>query len=125
MEAKKVEQMSAKEEKLLIADELLRLRSQCESQAKQQTLYSRRDPEWLEWNDAQKARVKAEAHYNSLPASPAARKAQALKEWLIVSLHTVQPPDRVRRLALLPCSCAHSPRLLVRRSASRAASASA
>ena len=34
-------------------DELLRLRSQCESQAKQQALYSRRDPEWLEWDDAQ------------------------------------------------------------------------
>ena len=31
-------------------DELLRLRSQCESQAKQQQLYDRRDPNWLDWS---------------------------------------------------------------------------
>ena len=38
-------------------DELLRLRGQCESQAKQQQLYSRRDANWIEWADAQKART--------------------------------------------------------------------
>ena len=37
----------------------------------------------------------AEKHYKALPTSPPARKLHALKEWLIISLHTVQPPDRV------------------------------
>ena len=38
----------------------------------------------------------AEAAYKGLPATAApARKLQALKEWLVISLHTVQPPDRV------------------------------
>jgi hypothetical protein len=77
-------------------DELLRLRGQCESQAKQQQLYSRRDANWIEWPDAQKARMTAEKAYKALPATAApARKLQALKEWLIICLHTVQPPDRV------------------------------
>ena len=84
-------------------DEILRLRGQCESQAKQQALYSRRDPLWLEFPEAQKGRVKAEAAYRALPASPPGRKKQALKEWLIMALHTCAPPDRVgviRRLRL-------------------------
>jgi hypothetical protein len=77
-------------------DELLRLRGQCESQAKGQQLYSRRDANWIEWDDAQKARMAAEAAYKALPTTAApARKLQALKEWLIICLHTVQPPDRV------------------------------
>ena len=38
----------------------------------------------------------AEKAYKALPAAAApARKLQALKEWLIICLHTVQPPDRV------------------------------
>lgn len=84
-------------------------------QAKQQQLYSRRDANWIEWGDAQKARMTAEKAYKALPATAApARKLQALKEWLIICLHTVQPPDRV----VLCCrsnpplvsteSCAHS-----------------
>ena len=68
-------------------DEVLRLRGQCESQAKQQQLYSRRDANWIEWGDAQKARMAAEKAYKALPATAApARKLQALKEWLIICL---------------------------------------
>lgn len=78
-------------------DELIRLRAQCESQAKHEALYSRRDPNWVDWPDVQKGRVAAEARYKSLPASPHKPKAQALKEWVILALHSCQPPDRVVR----------------------------
>jgi hypothetical protein len=66
-------------------------RSQCEGQAKTQALYSRRSPEWLDFPDAQKARIKAEELYRSLPSTPPKPKLAALKEWLIIALHTVQP----------------------------------
>ena len=70
---------------------MLRLRrSQCEGQAKTQALYSRRDPSWLDFPDAQKARVAAEHAYRKLPPTPHKPKMQALKEWLIIALHTVQ-----------------------------------
>ena len=75
-------------------DQVLRLRGQCESQARQQTLYARRDPNWIDWPDAQRARMAAERAYSDLPQAPPARKAQALREWLIISLHTCMPPDR-------------------------------
>ena len=42
----------------LAPDQLLRMRAQAEKMAKQQALYSRRDPNWIEWEDAQKGRVK-------------------------------------------------------------------
>jgi hypothetical protein len=64
-----------------------RLRSQCESQAKHQALYSRRDPCWIEFADAQKARVKAEAAYKALSPTPPAKKTRALKEWYVRASH--------------------------------------
>ena len=76
-------------------DELLRLRGQCESQAKTQALYSRRDPSWIDFPDAQKARVAAEQAYRKMAPMPHKAKALALREWLVIALHTCQPPDRV------------------------------
>ena len=70
-------------------DELIRLRGQCESEAKQQKLFQRRDPNWIDWPDAQAARQKAEKVFRA-KATP-----QSRKDWLIVSLHTCIPPDRV------------------------------
>ena len=61
-------------------EELIRLRAQCESQAKHAALYSRRDLNWVDWPDVQKARVAAEAKYKRMPATPPKPKAQALKE---------------------------------------------
>lgn len=76
---------------------------QCESQAKQQALYSRRDANWIEWPDAQKARMAAEKAYKDLSSNAApAKKLQALKEWLIICLHTVQPPECVHGLERRP-----------------------
>ena len=69
-------------------DDLVRLRAQCESEAKQQRLFQRRDPNWLEWPQAQEARVKAERAYR------AKKTAQLQRDWLIIALHTVMPPDR-------------------------------
>lgn len=73
----------------------------------------------VEWPDAQKARQAAEAAYKALPASPPARKLQALKEWLIICLHTVQPPDRVGIVYAGPLLehadqplCSHAPLVL-------------
>ena len=75
-------------------DEILRLRGQCESQAKHQALYSRRDPLWLEFPEAQKGRVKAEAAYRALPASPPGKKKQALKEWLPAAPYFLHSPPK-------------------------------
>ena len=66
-----------------------------ESQAKTQALYSRRDPSWLDFPDAQKARVAAEEAYRKLSASPPKPKQMALREWLIIALHTVQRKRKV------------------------------
>jgi hypothetical protein len=64
-------------------DDLIRLRGQCESEAKQQRLFQRRDPNWIEWPAAQAARQKAEMAYR------AKRSPQLQRDWLIISLHTV------------------------------------
>ena len=70
-------------------DDLIRLRGQCESEAKQQRLFQRRDPNWIEWSQAQQARAKAERAYREK------KTAQLQRDWLIIALHTVMPPDRV------------------------------
>ena len=72
--------------------ELVRLRGQCESEAKQERLYRRADPNFLEWEEANAARVKAEREYR---AATGQRKSQLLRDWLVLSLHTIMPPDRV------------------------------
>ena len=89
-------------------DMLIRLRGQLESLSKGEALYSRRDANWIDWEDAQKSRIAAEAHYKSLPAAPPARKLHALKEWLIISLHTLQP-RAPQRLQLRLCCLSTEP----------------
>ena len=76
-------------------DEILRLRSQSESQAKHEGLYTKRHADWISWEEAQRARISAEQKYKSLPANPHAKKTQALREWLAIGLFTLMPPDRV------------------------------
>ena len=74
--------------------ELVRLRGQCESEAKQQKLFARVDPNFLEWEDAQEARVKAEREYR---AASGQKKTQLLRDWLILSLHTIMPRTRAQQ----------------------------
>ena len=67
-------------------------RGQYEKEAKHAKLFQRVDPNFLEWEEAQRARVKAEAAYR---AARGQKRLQLLKEWLILSFLTVMPPDRV------------------------------
>ena len=71
----------------------------------------RRDPNWLDWSECQEARVAAEKSYKELPAgTPHAKKMLALKEWLLIALHTCMPPDRVVRTLARAQLQAHSPK---------------
>ena len=72
--------------------ELVRLRGQCESEAKQQKLFARADSNYLEWEEANQARAKAEGEYGIASGQ---KKLSLLRDWLILSLHTIMPPDRV------------------------------
>ena len=69
-------------------EELINLRSQAESQAKVERLFAPRDKNWIDWEDAQKARVNAEAAYR---AAKGDAKAKVLKEWTLISLFTCMP----------------------------------
>ena len=71
----------------------MRLRGQCEAEAKAQKLFARADPNFLEWEEANQARVKAERAYR---AAGGQKKMQLLRDWLIVSLHTIMPRTRAR-----------------------------
>ena len=72
-------------------EELVRLRGQCEAEAKQQKLFARADPNYLEWEAANAARAKAEREFR---ASAGARSTQLLRDWLILALHTIMPRAR-------------------------------
>ncbi len=76
-------------------DGLLRLRAQCESQSKQQQLYATKPDNWLEWDEAQKARVRCAEAWARAQSLPYDDKVALLKEYLVLLFHTVQPPDRV------------------------------
>jgi hypothetical protein len=88
-------------------DQLARLRSQCEGQAVQQKLFARKDPNFLDWGDANRARAKAEAAFR---AATGKRQILLLRDWLLASLLTCMPPDRVGERRLPPRSTRRSPR---------------
>ena len=59
-------------------------------------LYAKKPANWLEWDQAQVARVKCIAEWKSKKASlDHAGKLALLKELLVLLFHTVMPPDRV------------------------------
>ena len=74
-------------------DELLTLRKQAESIAKQERLFEPKSPHWLPWLDAQRARQACVAKYNAATGKEA--KRSLLRDCLILAFHTLQPPDRV------------------------------
>ena len=53
-------------------DELVRMRQQTEAEARKEALYTRRDLEFIEWDDAQRARERCEAAWQ------AAKRPEAL-----------------------------------------------
>lgn len=71
-------------------DALLRLRAQCESQAKQQQLYAKKPDNWIEWDVAQQGRVKCAAAWEKDKAALAHPvKVARLREYLVLLFHTV------------------------------------
>lgn len=101
------------------SDELVNLRNQAESGAKEGTsthsnrlaprhftreiccatdrLYAKRHPAWISWDDVQTTRKNAMHAWVQLKASNATpvAKAKMLNDLLVILLHSIQPPDRV------------------------------
>lgn len=75
-------------------DELLNLRKQAESLAKQERLFQPKNKNWLSWEAAQEARVACVDAYHAAEGNT---KQALLRDCLILSFHTLQPPDRALR----------------------------
>ena len=73
--------------------QLLNLRGQCESHSKQDALWKRKDPNWIDFETAQKARVDAINAHLSYTGSEHKKRLQLLRDVLILSFLTCQPPD--------------------------------
>ena len=82
------------EPELCPTHELLALRKQAESISKQERLFEAKHPNWLSWEDAQKARVACVEKYNA--ATSAEQKKALLRDCLILAFHTLQPVTRAR-----------------------------
>jgi hypothetical protein len=82
------------------------LRLQAEKEARTQRLYRERHPEWLDWTEARDTRHNVLRALDEWlePRFPDRRKTlELVEDALIISLHTVAPPDRVgvvRRLCI-------------------------
>ena len=87
---------------------LFNLRSQAESQYRDDSRYRPLDPNWISWEDAQRTRIAALKKFKeakSTARSQEQRKAllKLAEDCCIIAFHTYQPPDRVgviRRLAI-------------------------
>ena len=80
--------------------EVLRLRKQCERNAKSERMYAPSTASnWIDWELAQRGRVQAieawQAHTSKLDAPSSTQETLLLRDVLIMLFHTVQPPDRV------------------------------
>lgn len=69
--------------------ELLNLRKQAETLAKQDSLYAKKHDSWMDWEDVQRVRVKAIERYY------ASETTGRLRDVLIIGFHSLQAPDRV------------------------------
>ena len=65
-----------------------------ESLAKQDRLFARREPGWIDFEDAQKARVSAIEARDTYAGSDGAKRLQLARDCLILAFLTCQPPDR-------------------------------
>ena len=72
--------------------QMINLRRQAESHAQQDNLYKRRDKNWISWKDAHLTRLEAIRAYK---AAKGQTKRELLRDVLVISLLTIQPPDRV------------------------------
>ena len=78
---------------------LLNLRRQAESLSKHEKLFEVKSKNWLSWETAQEARVRAFEKYAQAKkdGAPLFERSQLLRDCLILAFHTLQPPDRVGR----------------------------
>jgi hypothetical protein len=83
------------EPELCPTHELLTLRKQAESISKQERLFEAKHPNWLSWEDAQKARVACVEKYNA--ATSTEHKKALMRDGLILAFHTLQPVKRAMR----------------------------
>ena len=82
-------------------EQLVNLRRQAESLAKEQRLFEVKSKHWISWLDAQQTRVTAIEKYHA--ATDRGKKQTLLRECMLLAFSTLQPPDRVgvvRRLRL-------------------------
>lgn len=68
-------------------------RRQCDAQASVERLYKRLHPEFIEWEDVQLTRLTVLERVEK--ATTTKQKFDLLSDALVISLHSVTPPDRV------------------------------
>ena len=78
-----------------VLDGLVNLRSQAESLAKEAGLYAEKRGGWIDWKEAQEARVACLGALNAYHGVDAARKKQLLMDAIVLTIFTYGPVDRV------------------------------
>lgn len=79
------------------------LRLQAEKEARTQRLYRERHPEWIDWSEARDTRHNVLRALDEWPSTDHRKTLELVEDALLISLHTVAPPDRVgvvRRLCM-------------------------
>ena len=66
---------------------------QCDAQASVERLYKRLHPQFIEWEDVQLTRLTVLERVEK--AATTKQKFNLLSDALVISLHSVTPPDRV------------------------------
>ena len=74
---------------------LLRMRAQAESAAKQDHLWKRKDPCFIQFEDAQRARAAAIEAHSAYAGTDHKKRLGLVRDCLVLSFLTCQPPDRV------------------------------
>ena len=90
-------------------EQLLNMRAQSEKLAKEDRLFQRKDPNWVDWPTVQAGRIKCLQEWRASAGKPFAQRQKLLRELLIMLFHSVQPPDRGAPRHTLSLSCPGAP----------------
>ena len=82
-----------------VYEELVRMRRQAHALAKQDQLWRPLDPQWLSWPQVMTTRLNANAAYKS--AKGLQKRLVALRTLMVITAHSILPPDRVGTIRLL------------------------
>ena len=78
------------------------LRGQAEAEAKKQRLHKPRKPDWVSWEEAKQTRLNVAAAIAALPRTAKRKeRLQLMTDELMISFHTLMPPDRVGVVRML------------------------